>query len=91
VHNHLIGGGFGRRLEFDMVTQAGQNWQTGVDVGQGRLDARRRHSARHVPAVLLRQDLCWTRRERQTGRVAAPTRGTFVVESFIVAYVVKIK
>ncbi|MFM0495991.1 xanthine dehydrogenase family protein molybdopterin-binding subunit [Paraburkholderia caledonica] len=22
VHNHLIGGGFGRRLEFDMVTQA---------------------------------------------------------------------
>jgi isoquinoline 1-oxidoreductase beta subunit len=27
VHNHLIGGGFGRRLEFDMVTQAGQNRQ----------------------------------------------------------------
>ncbi|MDI7047130.1 molybdopterin-dependent oxidoreductase, partial [Escherichia coli] len=22
VHNHLIGGGFGRRLEFDMVTQS---------------------------------------------------------------------
>src|SRR5258708_18036098 len=24
VHNHLLGGGFGRRLEFDMVTQAGE-------------------------------------------------------------------
>ncbi len=42
-----------------------------IDAGQGHLDARRRHPARHVPAVLLRRHLRRPRCERQADRVAA--------------------
>ena len=51
VHNHLLGGGFGRRLEVDCVTQAVQHRQAGRRSGEGRLDPRGGHPARHLPAV----------------------------------------
>ncbi len=72
MHNHLLGGGFGRRLEVDCDRAGAEDRQAGRRAGQGRLDARRRHPARHVPAVLLRQDLRRARCERQADCVAAP-------------------
>ena len=54
VHNHLIGGGFGRRLEVDGVDPRGRDRQAGRRPGQGRVDPRGRHPARHVPALLVR-------------------------------------
>ena len=57
VHNHLIGGGFGRRLEIDGVTRAVQIAKQVDGSGEGRLDARGRYPARHVSALFLRPDL----------------------------------
>ena len=54
VHNHLIGGGFGRRLEVDGVIRAVQIAQACRRPGEGRVDARGRYPARHVPALLVR-------------------------------------
>ena len=54
VHNHLIGGGFGRRLEVDGVDPRRRDRQARRRPGQGRVDARGRHPARHVPALLVR-------------------------------------
>ena len=57
VHNHLIGGGFGRRLEVDGVTRAVADRHAGRRSGEGRVDARGRYPARHVSALFLRPDL----------------------------------
>ena len=61
VHNHLIGGGFGRRLEIDGVIRARPDRAACRRPRQGRLDARGRHPARHVPALFLRPDFCRSR------------------------------
>ena len=45
LHNHYIGGGFGRRLEADMVASAVRSRQGSSDTDQGRMDARRRYAA----------------------------------------------
>ena len=54
VHNHLIGGGFGRRLEVDGVGPRRRDRQARRRSREGRVDARGRHPARHVPALLVR-------------------------------------
>ena len=56
VHNHLIGGGFGRRLEPDMVVAAVRIAKAGRRPGQGRVDPRGRHPARHLSPGLSRHD-----------------------------------
>ena len=53
IRNHLLGGGFGRRLEYDGTVRAVQIAQQVSRAGPGDLDARGRHPAGHVPAVLL--------------------------------------
>jgi isoquinoline 1-oxidoreductase beta subunit len=142
VHNHLIGGGFGRRLEFDMVTQAlkiGKQVSTPVKVMWTReediqhdmyrpyyydrisagLDANSKpvawqhrivgssviarfappafkngidpdavEVAADLPYDLPNQLVDYVRQEPRTvptafWRGVGPTRGTFVVESFI--------
>ena len=75
VHNHLIGGGFGRRLEVDGVTRAVQIAQAGRRPGEGRVDARGRYPARHVPALLLRSHVRRARREGHAGRLEPSLRG----------------
>ena len=50
--------------------------QAGRRPGQGGLDARRRHPARHVPADVLRPPVRRSRRERHAGRVEQPLRRT---------------
>ena len=45
VNNHLLGGGFGRRLEPDMVVAAVRIAKTCRRTGEGRVDPRRRHPA----------------------------------------------
>ena len=57
VHNHLIGGGFGRRLEADGVDPRRRDRQACRRPGEGRVDPRGRYPARHVPALLVRPDL----------------------------------
>jgi isoquinoline 1-oxidoreductase beta subunit len=61
VHNHLIGGGFGRRLEIDGVIRAVQIAQHVDGPVKVRLDARGRHPARHVPPLFPRSNLCRSR------------------------------
>ena len=76
VHNHLLGGGFGRRLEPDMVVSGGAHRQAGRRSGQGRLDARRRHPARHLSPGLSRHDRgerCRTARS-SAGNTGSPAR-----------------
>ncbi len=55
VHNHYIGGGFGRRLEADMVTSRSAHRQTGRWAREGDMDPRRRHAARRLSARLSRR------------------------------------
>ncbi len=74
VHNHLLGGGFGRRLETDFIAPGAEGRQAGQHAREGHLDARGGHPARHVSPVLLRHHLRRARRERQADRVAAPHR-----------------
>ena len=57
VHNHLIGGGFGRRLEIDGVTRAVEIAQARRRSREGRVDPRGRYPARHVSALFLRPDV----------------------------------
>ena len=56
VNNHLLGGGFGRRLEPDMVVAAVRIAEECRRPGEGRVDARRRHPARHLSSGLSRHD-----------------------------------
>ena len=74
VHNHLLGGGFGRRLEVDYIAQRRADREAGRRTGEGRLDPRGRHPARHVPAVLLRPPVRRPRRRRQAGGLDPPHR-----------------
>jgi isoquinoline 1-oxidoreductase beta subunit len=60
VHNHLIGGGFGRRLEIDGVIRAVQIAQH-VDGPVKVVWTRGRYPARYVPALFLRPDVCRSR------------------------------
>ena len=53
VHNHLLGGGFGRRLEVDFIVRAVEIAKQVAEPGEGGVDPRRGHPARHVSAVLL--------------------------------------
>ena len=53
VHNHLLGGGFGRRLEVDFIVRAVEIAKQVAESGEGGVDPRRRHPTRHVSAVLL--------------------------------------
>ena len=54
VHNHLIGGGFGRRLDVDGVHSGRAHRQGGRWPGESSVVARRRHPARCLQALLLR-------------------------------------
>jgi len=53
VHNHLLGGGFGRRLEVDYVAQAVRIAKEVDGPGEGCLDPGGRHPARRLSPVLL--------------------------------------
>ena len=74
VHNHLIGGGFGRRLEADGVIRAVADRQACRRPGEGRVDARGRYPARHVSALLVRPDVRRSRCERNAGRLEPSLR-----------------
>ena len=52
----------------------GQDRAAGGGTGEGRLEPRGRHPARHVPALLLRPALGRARRGRQAGRLDPPHR-----------------
>jgi len=52
VHNHLLGGGFGRRLEFDMVSDAVRIAQHVDGPVKVVLEPRRGHPARRLPPRL---------------------------------------
>jgi isoquinoline 1-oxidoreductase beta subunit len=54
VHNHLIGGGFGRRLESRRRHPRRSDRHAGGGAGEGRLEPRGRYPARHVPALFRR-------------------------------------
>ena len=76
VHNHLLGGGFGRRLEPDMVVAAVRIAKQVDGPGEGGVDARRGHPARHLSPGLSRHDLgdaCRTARS-SAGNTASPAR-----------------
>ena len=62
VHNLMMGGAFGRRLDIDSIAQAAQIAQPRRWAGEADLDARGGHPARPLPAVLLRPD------RRRSGR-----------------------
>ena len=72
VHNHLIGGGFGRRLDVDGITQAVAIAKQSRRTGEDRVEPRRRHPTRRLSALLLRSVHGWPRRTRSAGRVASP-------------------
>ena len=72
VHNHLLGGGFGRRLEADGTRPRRQDRAAGGRAGQGRLEPRGRHPARHVPPLLLRPAVGGARCRRQAGGLDPP-------------------
>ena len=57
VHNHLIGGGFGRRLESRRRHARRPDRAARRRPREGRLDPRGRYPARHVPALLVRPDV----------------------------------
>ena len=54
LHNHLLGGGFGRTARIRLHRPGGAHRQAGETASQSRLEPRGRHPTRHVPAVLLR-------------------------------------
>ena len=71
VHNHLLGGGFGRKLEPDMVISRRAHRQARGRTGQGGLDPRGRHPPRCLPAGLSRHHRGDGSR-RQDRRLEAP-------------------
>ena len=75
VHNHLIGGGFGRRLEADGAVRAVEIAQARRRPREGRVDPRGRYPARHVSALLVRSAIRRPRCERKAGRVEQSLRG----------------
>ena len=77
VHNHLIGGGFGRRLDVDGVDPRRRDRQACRRPGQGRVDARRGYPARYVSALLVRSDIRRSRCERDAGRLEQSLRRLF--------------
>ena len=72
VHNHLIGGGFGRRLESDDVTRAVQIAQH-VD-GPVKVVWTREEDIQHdmYRPVLVRPDICRARCEGDASRLESP-------------------
>ena len=81
IHNHLLGGGFGRRLEVDFVVQAVQIAKQVDEPVKVDLEPRGGHPARHVPAVLLR-----SHQRRRSTRPAGRSHGTHrIVGSSIMA------
>ena len=75
VHNHLIGGGFGRRLDVDGVIRAVEIARQVDGPVKGCVDPRGRHPARYVPTVLVRPDFGRSRRKRKADSLAQPFRG----------------
>ena len=72
VHNHLIGGGFGRRLEVDIVTQAVRIAQQVDGPVKVVWTPRRRYPSRHLSALVL-ETACapaWT--PAAAGRLSPP-------------------
>ena len=75
VHNHLIGGGFGRRLESRRRHSRRRDRQAGRRSGEGRVDPRGGHPARHVSALLVRPAVRRPRcrkASRSPGPIASP-------------------
>jgi len=56
LHNHYIGGGFGRRLDHDSVEQA-VRFAKQFPTREDHLDARRGHPTRHRAPDVLRPDI----------------------------------
>ncbi len=73
-HNYMLGGGFGRRLDTDMVVEVGAHRAKGGRSGESDLDPRRRHAAGHVPSRLSQCDVRQPegRQDRRPGRIASP-------------------
>ena len=74
LHNHLIGGGFGRRLEIDGVIRAVEIAKHVEGPVKGRVDARGRYPARYVSALLVRPNFRRSRWERNPSRVEPSLR-----------------
>jgi isoquinoline 1-oxidoreductase subunit beta len=68
VHNHLIGGGFGRRLESDGVARAVEIAKE-VDGPVKVVWTREEYPTRHVPALLVRSPLGGSRQGRKADRM----------------------
>ena len=74
IHNQLLGGGFGRRLDVDYVTQAVRDRQTGRLSREGHLEPRRGHSARRLSPLLLRPPCRRPGRKGFADRLEPPRR-----------------
>ena len=71
LHNHLLGGGFGRRLEPDGIVRAVEIAKHVDGPVKVVWTPRGGHPARHVPAVLVRPVDRRSRRQGQAGRLEA--------------------
>ena len=72
VHNHMLGGGFGRRLEADMVYDAARIAKQVDGPGQSRVDAGRGHPPRLLPSRV--PHACSRRGSRAVASSAGSTR-----------------
>ena len=75
VHNHLIGGGFGRRLDVDGITQAVAIAKQVDGPVKIDLESRRGHPARRLPTLLLRPIRSRSRCSQQADRLPSPGHG----------------
>ena len=64
IHQHYLGGGFGRRLESDMVGSGGRGGQGRRQAGEADLCPRRRHADGFHPAADLPESQGRARRRR---------------------------
>ena len=71
VHNHLIGGGFGRRLRRGRHHPGGGDRQTGRRTGKSSVEPGGRHPARRLQALFLRSDRRRARCQRDTDCLAS--------------------